>query len=184
MRSVLAALLGVALLLPAGALAQTFPVVRGSTEVEFGFAGIVLPESEDGTYSAQPELRFGYFLAEGLELQLGLHGRIWPLGAVASKNYGVAGHVRWYPNLGPGNRNLYLLGGAGAARNDPPPRIPEEASVDPFARGGLGYKIPLRDLGIGFLSGAHLATEYRLEYVLRGDNDLVSGGLLALSYSL
>jgi len=184
MRSVLAAVLGVALLLPANAHAQTFPVVRGSSEVEFGVAGIILPESEDGPYSAQPEVRLGYFLAEGLELQLGLHGRIWPLGGVASKSFGLAGHLLWYPNLGPDSRNLYLMGGGGAARNDPPPRIKRDPNIDPFVRGGLGYKVPLRNLGVGFLMSAHLTAEYRVEYVLEENNDFVSGALLALSYFL
>ena len=157
---------------------------RQQNEIQAGVAGIVLPEAEQGTYSAQPELRLGFFIAEGLQLQLEANGRVWPLGDVASKSLGTAGHLVWFPKLGPQNRNLYLMGGAGMVRTNPPLRLHSEVSYDPLLRGGMGYKIPLQDLGIGFLTAAHLTAEYRFEYLMQDEDDLVSGGVLAVSYFL
>jgi hypothetical protein len=171
-------------LAPLAARAQTFPVTPGTIEVQAGMAGVVLPEASDGTYSAQPEFRVGYFLAPALQLQLVVHSRLWPLGAVAARNHGVVAHAVWFPNLGPQNRNLYLMAGAGGARNVPPPATGLDVSFDPLLRGGVGYKIPLQDVGLGFLSSTHLTVEYRAEYWLQDEAAFVSGAAFGFSYFL
>jgi hypothetical protein len=164
------------------ASAQTFPVTPGTLELQVGFAAITLPEGSDGSYSAQPQVRLGMFLAPGLALQVEGSFRIWPLGAVAPGSIGASAQIAWFPTLGQGNRNLYLMAGAGATRNDPPARTGLDTSTDPQARVGLGYKIPLSNLDLGFVSKAHLNVEYRAEFLLEDETALVSGASLGLAY--
>jgi hypothetical protein len=178
-----AALLVAALSIPGLARGQAAPVEAGTVEVQAGMAAIGLPEGTDGTYSAQPELRVGWFLSEGVEVQGVGHIRMWPLGAVAPHNAGAALHLLWYPSIGPGHRNLYLMGGGGIARNDPP-GVLVERTFDPLARAGLGYKIPLSGLGLGAMSAGWFATEFRLEMNFEDDTGVVAGIVGAYSYFL
>jgi hypothetical protein len=171
----------VSLLLAGIASAQTFPVVAGTMEVQVGAAGIVLPENTNGMVSAQPELRLGYFVSEGLQLQIVGDARVWPLGMVAPANYGVGAQFLWFPNLGPQNRNLYLLAGAGGAYSDPPR---DDSQFDPLARVGLGVKVPLAGVGLGFLQRAHLTVEYRGELLFQDETDFVSGAAVGFSFFL
>jgi hypothetical protein len=183
MRSCLA-VLAAALLGSTLARAQTFPTTPGTLEVQFGLGAIILPESSDGTYSAQPEVRVGLFLMPGVELQVQGDARIWPLGSVAARNYGAGAHLLWYPNLSPENRSLYLMAGAGGALTRPPARTGLDSSFDPLLRGGIGFKVPLSGLDIGVLTRSHLTVEARLEAIFQDETDLVSGGAVALSYFL
>lgn len=178
-----AALVAAALTLPASASAQGLPVAAGTIEVQAGMAAIALPEATRGTYSAQPELRLGFFVAEGVEAQLEANIRMWPLGSVAPHSAGVGAHLLWYPTLGPGHRNLYLLAGGGVSRNDPP-GVLTERTFDPLGRAGLGYKIPLSELGLGALSNGFLTTEFRMEMHFEDERDVVSGIVAAYSYFL
>lgn len=181
-----AALVTAALLLPAFARAEGFAPVAGSIELQGGIATIGLPEATNGTYSAQPELRVGYFLHPAIELQLESNIRIWPLGSVSPHSAGVAGHLLWYPSLGPAGRSLYLLGGAGVARTDPP-GVLSVRTFDGLARGALGYKIPLPKHGPEgpVDSNAFLTTEFRVEMVFPKDHtDVVAGIAVAFSYLL
>ncbi|NNE44695.1 MAG: hypothetical protein HKN12_10830 [Gemmatimonadetes bacterium] len=182
MRSWIAAALAATLLGPA-ASAQTGPTASGSLELQFGIATIALPEDTEGTYSAQPQLRLGLFLSEALQFQVEGYARVWPLGAVAPSSYGVVAQVAWYPSVGPNVRGLYFLAGAGGALNEPPGFM-TESSFDPLVRGGLGYRVPLNELGVGFLTAAHLNAEYRAEYLLEDPSDFVSGVAVSFSYFL
>jgi hypothetical protein len=183
MRLRFAAVTAAALLLPVLARAQPTPVGAGTLEVQGGIAAIGMPESTRGTYSAQPELRLGYFLADGVELQAAAHIRMWPLGAVAPHNAAAAAHLLWYPELGPGHRNLYLMAGGGVARNDPPGYLIER-TFDPLARFGVGYKIPLADLGLGAMSAGWLTTEFRVEALFEEYTSPVAGIAVGYSYFL
>jgi hypothetical protein len=170
-------------MLPASAGAQDLPVSAGTIEVQAGMAAIGLPEATNGTYSAQPELRLGFFLVEGLEAQLEANIRMWPLGSVAPHSAGAAAHLAWYPSLGPGHRNLYLLAGGGVSRNDPP-GVLTVRTFDPLARAGLGYKIPLSQLGMGAVPHGFFTTEFRAEMHFEEQTDIVSGIVAAFSYFL
>jgi hypothetical protein len=163
-------------LVPGTAPAQTFPVTKGSQEIQVGFSAISLPEFVGGSISAQPELRYGRFVGEGLEVQLGAETRVWPLGTQAPKLYGGSLSVLWYPNLGPRNRNLYLLVGGGGSWNDPP-QVTRDASFDPAVRAGMGVKVSLENLGLAFASGWHLTVEYREELVLYNEDEGAYAGL-------
>jgi hypothetical protein len=166
---VLVPVLAVALLSGSSARAQTFPVVGGTQEIQVGIAAVSTPEIVSGFVSAQPELRWGFFLSDGLELQLIADTRVWPLGAYAPKSYGGSLNVLWFPDLGARDRNFYLLAGAGGAWNDPPPES-LDASFDPAVRAGIGVKVPLDALGLGFLVGTHLGAEYRGEFVFLNED--------------
>lgn len=179
----LAALAVAALSLPALARAQVTPTAAGTLEVQGGMAAIGLPEGTDGTYSAQPELRVGYFLSEGIEAQVVGHIRMWPLGMVAPHNAGAAVHLLWYPSLGPGHRNLYLMGGGGIARNVPP-GVLAGRTLDPLGRAGLGYKVPLSGLGLGAMSAGWFTTEFRMEMHFGDETSVVAGIVAAYSYFL
>ncbi len=156
--------------LPGGnAGAQTFPVVGGTQEVQIGFSVVTLPEITGGTWSAQPELRWGLFIADGLEIQVTADARAYPLGTTAPKSYGGGVNVLWFPVLGDRDRNFYLLAGGGGAYSDPSsPAI--DASFDPAGRIGLGVKVPLDAMGLGFLMGRHLGAEYRGDFVFLNED--------------
>lgn len=160
-------------------LAQTFPVVRGTTELQVGGVGVVMPEDSGGMVSLQPEVRFGYFIGEGLQVQLAGDVRVWPLGLVAPARYGGAVSLLWFPNLGPQNRDLYLLAGAGGAYTDPPGSR-AEGEFDPLLRVGLGIKVPLGAFLL--LERAHLTMEYRGDLVLQDETDFLSGIGIGLSF--
>jgi hypothetical protein len=108
---------------------------------------------------------------------------MWPLGSVAPHNAGGGAHLLWYPALGPGHRNLYLMGGGGIARNEPPGAFAER-TFDPLGRAGVGYKIPLSELGLGAMSRGWLTTEFRAEMLLEDETDIVSGIVVAFSFFL
>ena len=186
MRSVrtVIALGGAALLLsPKSSGAQSFPVTPPSMEVQVGAAAITLPEQYDGLFGWQAEVRWGMFLLTGLQLQIQGDARIWPLGAKAPKNYGGAGHLAWYPRMGD-SRNLYLLVGVGGGWSDPPKSL-GEARFNPLGRAGIGYKVSLEDLGIGFLRSWHFTSEFRVEgHVLEDSTEILSGVGLGMSYFL
>jgi hypothetical protein len=172
-----AAVLTLAGLTPIGALlaarpaeAQSFPVVGGTQELQIGVSMVSLPEITNGSWSAQPEVRWGLFLADGLELQVGLDTRVWPLGSQAPKSYGGGVSMLWFPDLGTVDRNFYLLAGAAGMWSDPP-QAAFHASFDPVGRGGMGLKVPLDNLGLGFLAGKHLTVEYRLDFVLLNEDE-------------
>jgi hypothetical protein len=164
-------LLAPALLLAGGeAQAQSFPVVAGSREIQIGASATSLPELYDGPFSAQPELRLGMFVVEGVELQLLGETRVWPLGRRAPKGYGGALQILWFPNLGAQSRNMYLLIGGGGARITPPDRR-LESSFDASARAGIGVKVSLEGLGLDFLNTYHLNVEYRGEYLYLNEDE-------------
>jgi hypothetical protein len=154
------------------------PIEAGTWEIQAGLAGIVLPEDIEGTYSLQPEVRFGYFIADAIELQAQGDVRVWPLGSVAPNSYGVGGSVLWFPSIQE-ERNLYLLGGVGGAYTDPPGSA-EDSSFDPLGRVGFGFKVPIT--GLGFLDGSYLNLEYRGEMAFVDDPDFVSGAAIGLSF--
>ncbi|HMB71100.1 MAG TPA: hypothetical protein VKU85_17445 [bacterium] len=183
MRFRFAALVVAALALPVLAQAQPAPVAAGTLEIQGGIGAIGLPEGTDGTYSAQPELRVGFFLSEGIELQAAGSIRMWPLGTVAPHNASAAAHLLWYPSLGPGHRNLYLLAGGGIARNDPPGFLIER-TFDPLARIGFGFKIPLAALGLGAMSAGWFTTEFRSEVLFEEFTSPVAGIAVGYSYFL
>jgi hypothetical protein len=168
------------LLVGAGAaFAQTFPVVRGTTELQVGGVGVVMPEDSGGMISLEPEVRFGYFIGEGLQVQLAGDVRVWPLGVVAPANYSGAVSVLWFPNLGPQSRDMYLLVGAGGAYSDPPgPQA--EGEFDPLFRFGLGVKVPLGSFLL--LERAHLTMEYRGDVAFQDETDFLSGIGMGLSF--
>ncbi len=156
--------------------AQTFPVVKGTQELQIGFSMMSMPEIVSVTWSAHPELRWGIFLGEGFEAQLTADMRVWPLGIAAPRSYGGGLNLLWFPNLGQGHRNLYLLLGGGGAWTDPAePTI--DASLDPAGRVGLGAKVSLEQLGLPFLVGWHLTTEYRGEFVYLNEDSADYPGL-------
>jgi hypothetical protein len=161
---------------PAGA-AQTFPITPGTLEFQVGVAGIVLPEDTDGMFSAQPQIRAGLFLREGVELQGEADARVWPLGPIAAHSYQVTGNLLWFPRLSD-HHELYLLGGGGGAFSNPPG--PEGGSFDPLLRGGLGVKIPLVALTEAFRA-LYLTAEYRGELVFATNTSFVSGVALGFS---
>jgi hypothetical protein len=192
-RSTLASALALALVLPRAAPAQPAPdagaaipapapatPVAGGLEVRVGVAGIVLPEASGGSFSAQPEIRVGWFLADRLELQAEGSARVWPLGSVAPHSIGTVFNVLWFPPLGAGRRDLYLLAGGGGAYADPPVG---DAAFDPLLRGGLGVTAPMAGLVPAWTS-ISFAVEYRGELVLADDADFVSGVSLGLLRSL
>ena len=168
----------VPLLLSGVVSAQTFPVVAGTMEIQLGAAGVILPENTNGMVSAQPELRVGFFVSEGLQLQFVGDARVWPLGTIAPPSYGASAQFLWFPNLGPQNRNLYVLGGMGGAYSDP---LVGDSAFDPLARAGLGFKVPLGDFGLGFVTRSHLTVEYRAEMIFQDETDLVSGVAVGIS---
>jgi hypothetical protein len=166
-------------LLPAVGAGQDFPVSAGTLEVQVGVAGIVLPEESRGTFSAQPEVRVGWFLRERLELQAEGDVRVWPLGTIAARSYGVSGNLLWYPPLADDRHDLYFLGGGGGAYTDPPGPA-ADTSFDPLLRGGVGLKVPLEGLNEAFRA-IYFTAEYRGELILADSSDFVSGIALGLS---
>ncbi len=176
-RALLAAALG-GLMLAGVAGAQTFPVVPGSLEIQGGIGMVLMPEEEKGFVSAQPELRVGYFFAEGVMLQAMGDTRVWPLGTVGSSSYGVTGNILWFPNFA--DRSLYFLGGAGGTLQDPPGE--EGSSFDTLLRGGLGMKASLAGIGAGWLAASHFTMEYRTDIVMKDETNIVSGIALGLSW--
>lgn len=163
-----------------GASAQTFPVVAGTMEIGVGVSAVALPERITGSISAQPEVRVGFFLAEGLMLQVVGDARVWPLGNTAPSTYGVAGNLLWFPNLGPRSRNLYLMAGGGGNFVDSP-NPADDSSIDPLLRGGVGVKVPLEEIGLGFLHPYHFTVEFREEVVTGDETDFLSAVSFALS---
>ena len=160
------------------ASAQTFPVVTGTTEIQIGVSGITLPRDSGGLWSLNPELRIGFFLQPGFELQAEGNFRAWPGGAVSGRSYGGGGNLVWYPNLGPQSRNLYLLGGASGVLSEPPGQD-EDTELDVTGRGGVGYKAPI---AFPWLAGAHLSVEYRGEVIVTRDRAFVSGAAIGISF--
>ena len=180
-RTALCLALATAVLAGAGTVgAQTFPVVAGTLEIQGGMAAVTLPEQYFGSISAQPELRFGYFIAEGLMIQAVGDMRVWPLGTAAPSFYGVTGNLLWFPNLGPRSRSLYLLGGAGGLLLDPP-NPAEGRTFDGVIRGGVGVKISLAELGARFLHPFHFTVEFREELSIADETDMLSGVSFGLS---
>ncbi len=170
------ATLGGMLAAATGASAAGVPITPGTMELQAGIAAIILPESVDGTFSAQPEVRFGYFLREAVELQVIGDVRVWPLGAKAPHSYGIGGVLLWFPRVHE-DRNFYLLAGAGGAYTDPPGT--EGSSFDPLGRAGFGFKVPME--GFGFLPSAFMTIEYRAELSFADETDFVSGAALGIS---
>ena len=160
--------------------AEVLAVAPEGLVLRFGVAGIVLPEESGGTFSAQPELRLGWFPQAHLAVQVEGSARVWPLGAVASHSFGLAGNVLWFPPLSEGRRELYLLAGAGGYYTDPPVG---DATFDPAVRGGVGVMAPLGGLAKS-LSALRLSVEYRGEYLLADKTDFVSGIALGFSRNL
>ncbi|MBZ0267087.1 hypothetical protein K8I85_02940 [bacterium] len=162
------------------ASAQTFPVVAGTMEIGAGISAVALPEQTTGSISAQPEVRVGYFLAEGLMLQVTADTRVWPLGTAAPSTYGVAGNLLWFPNLGPRSRNMYLMAGGGGNFVDPPsPTV--DSSLDPLLRIGVGVKVPMEEIGLNFLHPYHFTVEFREEMAVGDETDFLSGLSFTLS---
>ena len=165
------------------------PIAKGIWEYQGGVSGIVLPESFNGTWSLQIEGRVGYFIKEGWELQGMINGRLWPLGSQAPKYVDLGGSILYFPEIG-GKRNMYLLGGAAAAKTDPPG--PPEGGFKPLIRAGFGFKVPMS--GLKFLGDAFLTMEYRAEMVFIDDaeffedptiedgSDFVSGAAIGLCW--
>lgn len=145
-----------------------------------GIAGIVLPEASGGTFSAQPELRIGWFTGVDMAVQVEASARVWPLGGVSAKSYGVAGNILWFPPLAGEQRDFYLLGGGGSYYSDP---VLGDSSFDPVVRGGVGMLASLASL-IPSAASVRLAVEYRGELLLADDTDFVSGIALGLSRNL
>ena len=168
------------LIVPGVALAQTFPVVPGTLEIQGGVSAVSLPEETVGSVSAQPEARLGYFVAEGVMVQLAADARVWPLGNTAPSLYGLAANVLWFPNLGPRNRNVYLMAGGGGVLLDPPGAV-VDSSIDPLLRGGLGFKVPMEEVGMSLLKSLHFTVEFRGDYVLADENSFLSGVTFAFS---
>jgi len=150
--------------------APEFSVAKGSQDLQFGFSMVSLPEIVKGAWSAQPEIRYGVFLSDGLQLQITAETRVWPLGKEAPKSYGGGVNLLWFPDLGTASRNFYLLVGGGGAYEDPPQQT-LDASFDPMVRGGVGARVPLRDLGIPFMASWYLSTEFAVKAVLLGEDE-------------
>lgn len=148
--------------------------------VRIGVAGITLPEASDGTFSAQPEVRLGWFSGADLALQAEASVRVWPLGPVAARSYGVGGNLLWFPPPLQGGADLYLLGGGGGYYTDP---AVGDASFDPVVRGGVGMMVPLKGMS-GVLAGMRFAFEYRGEMLLADETDFVSGVSMGISREL
>jgi hypothetical protein len=155
--------------------------VPGALEIQAGVAAVVLPEDSRGTHTIEPLGRIGYFLAEGIELEVEVSTRVWPLGAIAPKSIAVGGALSWYPNLGPQNRNVFLSGGVGVLSEDPP-GVKEGTTWDGFARGAFGFKVPLEGVGLGLLDALHLSIEFREEALFQESTDFVSGAVIGFSY--
>ncbi len=170
-----------ALLVAERAEAQTFPVVVGTLEFQGGFTAITVPEASNALIGTQPEVRVGYFIREGVQLQAMLDTRVWPLGDVGATSHGITANLLWFPNLGPRSRNLYLLVGAGGAIVDPPGAL-DSSGFDALVRGGVGAKVSLEDLTISWLTPLHLTVEFRTEYLLADESDIVSGVALGFSW--
>jgi hypothetical protein len=153
---------------------------RGDLEVQVGIAGITLPEGTGGTWSMQPLGRVGFFLARELELQVEGGYRIWPLGPVAPKSLSLGGNILWHPSVLSKDKSLYLLAGLATYSADPPGGASTEWNA--LGRGALGFRVPLENLG--FLSAWQLSVEFRSEYVLEDERDLVSGAAVGFSYFL
>jgi len=185
-RPTLAAVLLAALASTALAQESTPPAEEAAPEIarglvfRVGVAGIVLPEASNGTFSAQPEVRFGWFLQQRVAIQIEGSARVWPLGGVAARSYGLAGNVLWFPPLGREGRELYLLAGGGGAYTDP---AVGDTSFDPAIRGGIGVLAPLAGL-VPSLAGLRLAVEYRGELVRADETDFVSGISIGVSRNL
>ena len=169
--------------------AAAVPVTAGTWEFQGGFSGIVLPESFNGTWSAQIEGRTGYFIMEAVELQGMINVRVWPLGSKAPHYTDFGASVLWFPKIGE-NQNMYLMGGAGGATTNPPGE--PEGGFKPLIRAGFGFKVPMS--GLKFLGDAYLTMEYRAEMVFIDDteffedptiedgSDFVSGAAIGLSW--
>jgi len=165
------------------------PIDPGTIEMQFGAAGIVLPENFRGTFSAQPEARIGYFISKGLEIQAQGEVRVWPLGGQAPDHYGIGVSALYFPALRE-EQNFYLLGGLGGALIDPPGEL--EGGFKPFARAGVGFKVSMA--GLKFLGSGFLNMEYRFEKLFVDDAELfddptlesgssvVSGAAIGLSF--
>lgn len=178
-RLALASILAASVLRPGVGAAQTFPVDSGTLEIQVGVAGIVLPEESDGLFSAQPELRVGWFVRDRIEFQVQGDVRIWPLGDTAARSYGGSGNLLWYPKLAGDRHDLYFLGGAGGAYSDPPdPAL--SSGFDPLVRGGIGLKVPLAGLSDA-LRSLFFNAEYRGELVLQDETAFVSGISIGVS---
>jgi hypothetical protein len=169
----------VAGLLPSGAAAQSFPVVRGTWTFQLGASGMVLPERYDALWSLQLEGRAAMFLVEGLELQAQGDVRVWPLGAKAPKAYGFTGNVLWYPRIGD-TRNLYLLGGGGGYLRQGETPAHGEDGFQPLLRGGLGTHISLEQMGP--VRAFHFTTEFRVDVLFEEETSFSTGIALGLSY--
>lgn len=155
-------------------------VVADGLVLRVGIAGIVLPEASGGTFSAQPELRIGWFTGVDMAVEVEASARVWPLGGVSAKSYGVAGNLLWFPSFGGDQRDFYLLGGGGGYYSDP---VLGDASFDPVVRGGVGLLASLASL-IPSAASVRLAVEYRGELLLADETDFVSGIALGLSRNL
>jgi hypothetical protein len=182
--------LAVAAFLPTGvASAQSFPVTPGTLEFQLGIAGIVLPEDQNGTFSAQPEVRAGYFVLEGLQLQAEANARVWPLGNQAPKSYGLGAHVLWFPRPFP-SRSVYALGGLAVSYLDYADRYQIESGVVPSVRVGGGIKVSLAKGFVRFMRSGHFTVEYRGEWIRLNEDMVVSGRQvdfvsgIALGYSI
>jgi hypothetical protein len=158
-------------------------------EIQVGVAGMVLPESFPGTYSIQPEARFGYFIREGLEVQALGDVRVWPLGGRAPHSYGIGGSLLWFPSFQE-ERSFYVLGGAGGTFSDP--AGPAEGGFTPLVRAGVGFKVAMT--GLKFLGSGFLTMEYRAELhffddpeyfddpTLTNESDFMSGAAIGFSF--
>lgn len=145
--------------------------------LRIGVAGIVLPEDSRGMFGAQPEVRLGWFHRQRVAIQVEGSARVWPLGGIADRSYGVAGNVLWFPPFTAERRDFYLLAGGGGAYTEP---AEGDASFDPEVRAGLGVLAPLAGL-IPSLHSVYFAAEYRGALVFRDGTDFVSGIALGLS---
>jgi hypothetical protein len=184
MKCFVAATLGLLLVvlpLAGTAAAQSLPLVKGAVEIQAGIGATLMPEDEEGFVSVQPELRVGWFLGDGLMIQAMGDSRVWPLGTVGSSSYGVTGNLLWFPNLGPGNRNFYLLGGAGGTLQDPPGPA-EGSSFDTLLRAGIGAKAPMAGVGVGWLDVSYFTMEFRTDLVIQDETNFVSGISMGLSW--
>ncbi|MAF26945.1 MAG: hypothetical protein QF819_07575 [Gemmatimonadota bacterium] len=171
-----AALLAAALIPTLTAGAQTIPVVASTTEYGIGMAALTLPEEVRGPHSLRMDVRGGYFVAEGLQMQAEASVRFWPLGNRAPRGYGMGANALWFPDLGPGNRNMYLLLGGGVVRQNYPG---QEATMDGLARVGFGVK--LRSPVLRYVWMTHAAVEFRSEAHFADEVETTSGFTVGVS---
>ena len=165
---------------PDTALAEPAGAIPQGLVMRFGIAGIVLPEASGGTFSAQPELRLGWFPQAHIAIQIEGSARVWPLGPVAAHSFGLAGNLLWFPPISAGRRELYLLAGGGGYYTDPPLG---GSSFDPALRAGVGVMAPMGGL-VHSLSALRLSMEYRGEYLFADQTDFVSGIAIGFSRNL